>query len=170
MMMMIMMMKTKNKESFMMIMMMVVVVMMMMKRKKKTTNKDCLLMVFDDETFVFITYPHANDDTSLCIVLFITIHSIYHAILRFNMDTTPHYSTCLHLVWMALFIWSLIARFMGPTWGPPGTDRTRMAPCWPHEPCYLGYWCKEISHICEEHKTGSYVRSDNFVLFDCRPS
>ena len=30
----------------------------------------------------------------------------------------------------------LIARFMGPTWGPPGS--CRWAPCRPHEPCYLG--------------------------------
>ena len=34
---------------------------------------------------------------------------------------------------------SLIARFMGPTWGPTGADR---APCWPHELCYLG--CQSI--------------------------
>ena len=30
---------------------------------------------------------------------------------------------------------ALLARFMGPTWGPTGP---RWAPCWPHEPCYLG--------------------------------
>ena len=33
----------------------------------------------------------------------------------------------------------LIARFMGPTWGPSGTDSTHWTPCWPHEPCYLGH-------------------------------
>ena len=31
-----------------------------------------------------------------------------------------------------------IARFMGPTWGPPGTDGPMWAPCGPREPCYLG--------------------------------
>ena len=31
----------------------------------------------------------------------------------------------------------LIARFMGPTWGPPGATGPRWAPCWPHEPYYL---------------------------------
>ena len=31
-----------------------------------------------------------------------------------------------------------IAKFMGPTWGPPGSCRPRWAPCWPHEPCYQG--------------------------------
>ena len=32
----------------------------------------------------------------------------------------------------------LIARFMGPTWGPPGSCRSQVGPCSPHEPCYLG--------------------------------
>ena len=31
-----------------------------------------------------------------------------------------------------------IAKFMGPTWDPPGSSRPQMAPCWPHEPCYQG--------------------------------
>ena len=33
---------------------------------------------------------------------------------------------------------ALIARFVGPTWGPSGADRTQVGPCWPHELCYLG--------------------------------
>ena len=35
----------------------------------------------------------------------------------------------------------LIARFMWPTWGPPGSSQRhgpRWTPCWPHEPCYQG--------------------------------
>ena len=28
---------------------------------------------------------------------------------------------------------------MGPTWGPPGSCRLQMGPCWPHEPCYQGW-------------------------------
>ena len=32
-----------------------------------------------------------------------------------------------------------ITKFMGPTWGPPGSWRPQMAPCWPHEPCYQGH-------------------------------
>ena len=32
-------------------------------------------------------------------------------------------------------------KFMGPTWGPPGSCRPQMAPCWPHEPCYQGNCC-----------------------------
>ena len=33
---------------------------------------------------------------------------------------------------------TLIAGFMGPTWGPSGADRTQVGPCWSHEPCSLG--------------------------------
>ena len=33
---------------------------------------------------------------------------------------------------------TLIARFMGPTWGPSGPTGPRWARCWPHELCYLG--------------------------------
>ena len=48
--------------------------------------------------------------------------------------------------------YTLIARFMGPTWGPSPTG-PRWAPCWPHGPCYLGrhgYVCivaRGITHI-----------------------
>ena len=33
---------------------------------------------------------------------------------------------------------TLISRFMGPTWGLPGADRTQAAPCWPPDPYYMG--------------------------------
>ena len=40
---------------------------------------------------------------------------------------------------------TLIARFMGPTWGPPGSCRPLWAPCWSHELCYLGtFWIRVI--------------------------
>ena len=35
-------------------------------------------------------------------------------------------------------ITSQIAKFMEPSWGPPGSCRSQMAPCWPHETCYQG--------------------------------
>ena len=35
-------------------------------------------------------------------------------------------------------ILSPIARFMGPTWGPSGADRTQVGPMLSHEICYLG--------------------------------
>ena len=43
----------------------------------------------------------------------------------------------------ARFTIDLIARFMGPTWGLHGAHLRptgpRWAPCWPHDPCYLGF-------------------------------
>ena len=39
---------------------------------------------------------------------------------------------------------SLRARFIGPTWGPSGADRTQVAPYWPHEPCYLWYFSPSV--------------------------
>ena len=44
---------------------------------------------------------------------------------------------------------SQIANFMGPTWGPPGSCRPQMGPCWPHEPCYQGCfmaYCSSCKH------------------------
>ena len=40
---------------------------------------------------------------------------------------------------------SQIAKFMGPTWGPPGSCRPQMGPCWPHEPCYQGRFQRNSS-------------------------
>ena len=41
---------------------------------------------------------------------------------------------------------SLIASFMGPTWGPSEADRTQMTPWWPHELCYIGFhWQYRVS-------------------------
>ena len=38
-------------------------------------------------------------------------------------------------------LWTtLIARFLGPTWGPSGADGTQGGPCWPHELCYSGVY------------------------------
>ena len=50
-----------------------------------------------------------------------------------------YYSGALSLENHFNLIPSLIARFMGPTWGPSGADRTQVGPCWPHELCYLGW-------------------------------
>ena len=40
----------------------------------------------------------------------------------------------------------LTARFMWPTWGPSGADRTQVGPCCLHEFCYLG-WSVYISVV-----------------------
>ena len=44
-----------------------------------------------------------------------------------------------------------IARFKGPTWGPSGADRTQVAPCGPHELCYLGIpWNQHLGTDSDE--------------------
>ena len=48
----------------------------------------------------------------------------------------------------SLLVLSLIARFMGPKWGPSGADRTQVAPCWPHELCYMGYYYDVTGAAC----------------------
>ena len=45
----------------------------------------------------------------------------------------------------------LITRFVGAAWGPSGADRTQVgpmlwAPCWPHEPGYLGHFLPKTRH------------------------
>ena len=36
---------------------------------------------------------------------------------------------------------------MGPTWGPSGTDRAQVGPCWPHELCYQGLDAKRVTML-----------------------
>ena len=48
---------------------------------------------------------------------------------------------------------SLIARSMGPTWGPSGAERTRWDPCWPHKLCYLGL---EVTWVVDRNSKDRY--------------
>ena len=59
-------------------------------------------------------------------------------------------------------IYTLIARFMGPIWGPYGADRTQVAPCSPHELCYLG------SSILSLHKFLIWVPCYCNLLSQCK--
>ena len=43
------------------------------------------------------------------------------------MHTPPHQGS-VSIYRQSFHIWTLIARFMGPTWGPSGADRTQMGP------------------------------------------
>ena len=61
-------------------------------------------------------------------------------------DPDMHHGTCV--MWSFKWPTTQIARFMWPTWGTPGSCRTQMAPCWPHEPCYQGR-SREISQHFE---------------------
>ena len=52
-------------------------------------------------------YRHFEDDIAIC---------------------SAWYRWCYTAVWDRLFLQSLKARFMGPTWGPSGADRTQVGP------------------------------------------
>ena len=63
-----------------------------------------------------------------------------HALIIVNQDVgniPPRVTFCYESVWSVKGL-TLTARFMGPTRGPSGADRTQVGPCWPHEFCYLG--------------------------------
>ena len=51
---------------------------------------------------------------------------------------------------------ALIARVMGPTWGPPGDDRTQLGPMWATWTLLSGIlfiiqvWCQNWRHCCCE--------------------
>ena len=52
-------------------------------------------------------------------------------------ESLDSYLLQIRCFWLK-FIRALIARFMGPPWGPSGADRTHMGPMLAHELCYLG--------------------------------
>ena len=84
-----------------------------------------------------------------CLDIIITLHSPppfevqsqwYNVVTKFSPDykllikrihllhgTSGHHSSCLSTVGYHI-VCTLIARFMGPTWGPTGTDRTQVGP------------------------------------------
>ena len=66
------------------------------------------------------------------------INEIYFALTLFVDDTESHPSWECVVILLIEVKATLIARFMGLTWGPPGADRTQVGPCWPHELSYLG--------------------------------
>ena len=47
--------------------------------------------------------------------------------------------------------YTLIAKFMGPTWAHLGPTGPRWAPCWPHESCYLGMYVPDTGIIIWLH-------------------
>ena len=44
----------------------------------------------------------------------------------------------VYFMYMTECLGTQIAKFMGPTWGPPGSCRPQMGSMLPHEPCYQG--------------------------------
>ena len=73
-------------------------------------------------------------------------------------QATNHY---LNQCWPRSVLPSLIARFMGPTWGPHGSCRPQMGPILAHEPFYMGYgvtrpqWVKH-SQVAKIHSQGRH--------------
>ena len=65
----------------------------------------------------------------------------------------------------------LIARFMGPTWGPSVADRTQVGPMLDYKLCYLGYtgayFTKDFSNISQIWKESFYSHSDSFITKFC---
>ena len=93
----------------------------------------------------------------------IFLNRIYFWSIYFWLTTDNHQhwfmvqkklSNCLRSVTPNTNANSQTAKFMGPKWGPPGSCRPQMGPCWPHEHCYQGLYAKLTS--CYEclHNTG----------------
>ena len=66
---------------------------------------------------------------------YLEITHFTHEVLHTVRCSTNHLTH--KLTPASLGIVTLIARFMGPTWGHLGPTVPRWAPCWLHEPCYL---------------------------------
>ena len=80
-------------------------------------------------------------------------------IVKWNLFTcylnSPPFGRAITIPLMGLWVYSsyfdtltpLITRFMGPTWGPSGANRTQVDPCWTHELCFLGHLLLDIACI-----------------------
>ena len=73
---------------------------------------------------------------------------ILRAIVSLVCCPTVLFFVCVFLcvIWTYFCSGTPIARFMGPTWAHMGPTEPRLAPCWPHEACYLGSggWVADI--------------------------
>ena len=72
----------------------------------------------------------------------ISIYQINGTFFTKTVINVAHWNDCMERVCQEragdIIIDTQIARFTGPTWGPSGSCRPQMGPCWPHEPCYQG--------------------------------
>ena len=73
------------------------------------------------------------------------------------LDLTPKKTSKLHIIgplwgdsisdwWVPNTKGPHIAKFMGPTWGPPGSCRSQMGPNLAPWPCYQGQWYGKHFH------------------------
>ena len=74
---------------------------------------------------------------------FILIRLIWFAMGHGYLNKCHQHFVCFYYVYIDRCKWSasLIARFIGPTWGLVGP---RCAPCRPHEPSYLAWQCTRL--------------------------
>ena len=71
-------------------------------------------------------------------------HTVVVRVATWALITTFQILNAFIHKFLEKYMMSLIATFMGPTWGPPGSCRPQMGPILPHEPCYQGYWVNDI--------------------------
>ena len=70
------------------------------------------------QIFSFYVFVIQNYTTVFCILIVTLL-----LICKCNVCWQRYFE---HQVWY----WTLIARFMGPTWDPPGANRTQLGPMW----------------------------------------
>ena len=99
------------------------------------------------------------------IVLSPYCHYMYPHNLNYDLATLMHWITISRAANLRLSRFSQITRFMGPTWGPPGSCRPQMGPCWSHEPCYQGFLLQLNALIT--HRVHSQYLSVIFLQITC---
>ena len=58
-----------------------------------------------------------------------------------EVDCVVNFTYLLPSICILFYLYSIsshITKFMGPTWGPPGSHRPRLSPSWPQEHFYQG--------------------------------
>ena len=84
-------------------------------------------------TSVIINRSRASDPYHLAALVYIK-YQLQHT----NKLIQTQWSTlCLNMIYWICLGRTLIARFMGPTWGPYGSDRTQVGPMLAHEFCWV---------------------------------
>ena len=87
--------------------------------------------------------PPVGGCWAMAMIMFLLQWTMYFFQLYRNMTVL---SKNMHLLMLPVRTWSLselwllaqVAKFKWPTWGPPGSCRPQVGPCWPHKPCYVG--------------------------------
>ena len=106
------------------------------RRIKDTFHKQVLHRFANIDGILFCTYPNSNKviASECCICDAATCVTVAHSPAWYYSQTDFPSILIDEWIWlMSEFDWwvnspSLIARFMGPTWGPSGTDRTQVGP------------------------------------------